>query len=120
MSANISIEINKVVQRYLTLVLENISQKYGIDLEELKCHYINGDIELTNTSTDKPDAAVEKKKRGRKKKLKEELIETREYEFEGVKYLVDNDNNVYTYNIEAPVHVGEKLVDGTIAFFIKE
>lgn len=55
--------------------------------------------------------------KSRKKKQKEEVIETEEYEYEGVKYLVDNQNNVYTYNIEEPALVGEKLVDGTVKLF---
>lgn len=62
------------------------------------------------------DASVDKdkKKRGRRKKSKDEFLETEEHEFEGVTYLVDAQNLVYTYNIEAPVFVGHRLADGTI------
>ena len=52
----------------------------------------------------------------RKKKQKDEFIKTVEYEFEGQKYLVDDANNVYTYDVEKPKLIGEKLINGTVRF----
>jgi hypothetical protein len=58
----------------------------------------------------------EKKARGRKKKTKDEFVSTTEFQYNGITYLIDQKNNVYTYNIESPTFIGEKLVDGTIKF----
>lgn len=55
----------------------------------------------------------EKGKRGRKKKVftfdEEEYIATRSEIIDGTEYLVDKDNNVYTYDIEKPVFMGIKV-----------
>lgn len=56
-------------------------------------------------------------KRGRKKKEKEEFIETEECEYDGKVYLVDKKNVVYTNNMESPTIIGQRLVDGTIKFY---
>lgn len=107
-------------------ILESISKEYNISIDELKEKY--GSIPITidigknkkSKITHGPDGLpIEPKKRGRKKKQREELIETEEYEFNGVKYLVDNDNNVYTHNIDQPVYVGTKLIDGRIKFNVE-
>ena len=57
----------------------------------------------------------EKGKRGRKKKQhafanNDEYLATTLIEHNGYKYLIDEDNNVYTFNIERPVYKG-KLAD---------
>lgn len=92
-------------------LLVKISSDYNIDYNELVDKYIGvGGSVMMGSSADAP------KKRGRKKKQKDEFIRTEEYEFDGVKYLLDENNNVYTYNIEKPKLIGEKLVDGTIKF----
>jgi glycogen synthase len=57
------------------------------------------------------------KKRGRKKKQKEEFVEMEEYTFGDTTYLIDTQNNVYTFDIEAPRLIGERFVDGTIHLF---
>lgn len=90
----------------LEKLLEDISKTYSIDYDELKDKYIG-----------KKDQVSVPKKRGRKKKQKEEFIEAEEFEYEGVTYLVDDKNNVYTNNVEAPNLVGEKLVNGSIRFY---
>jgi hypothetical protein len=83
------------------LPLEELIQKYGTPLP---LTHKNGEVKK------------EAKKRGRKKKQKEEVIETEEYEYNDVIYLVDKDNNVYTNDINRPVLVGTKLVDGRIKY----
>lgn len=91
-------------------LLVKISNDYNLDYNELVDKYIGPGGSAMIGSSDAP------KKRGRKKKQKDEFIRTEEYEYDGVKYLLDENNNVYTYNIEKPKLVGEKLVDGTVRF----
>lgn len=81
-------------------ILVNVSQTYDIPIDELAAKYLNN-----------------KNKRGRKKILKEEYIETIEYVYEGIVYLVDENNIVYTNNLDLHQVIGEKLVDGSIKFY---
>jgi hypothetical protein len=81
-------------------VLVNVSQTYDIPIDELAAKYLNN-----------------KNKRGRKKILKEEYIETVEYVYDGIVYLVDDNNTVYTNNLDSHQVIGEKLVDGSIKFY---
>jgi hypothetical protein len=111
------------VRNHAKEILLSISKDYNINIDELTEKYGSKAITIDigknkkNKITHGPDGLpIEPKKRGRKKKVREELIETEEYDFNGVKYLVDNDNNVYTHNIEQPVFVGTKLIDGRIKF----
>ena len=87
-------------------VLEDVSTAYSIPLSDLKTR-IGGKY-----AEDQPP-----KRRGRKKKQKEEFIEVEEYVYEDTTYLVDEQNYVYTFNLEAPHLIGERFVDGTIKFF---
>lgn len=111
------------VRNHSNELLISISKDYNINIDELTEKYGSKPITIDIGKNKKtkithgPDGLpIEPKKRGRKKKQREELIETEEYEFNGIKYLVDNDNNVYTNNIEQPVFVGTKLIDGRIKF----
>lgn len=79
-----------------------IAADYGLNAEELIKTYINADI--------RPKKTYQKKK-------KQDYVETEEVSYDGTKYLVDAKNQVYTYNIEKPLMVGERLVDGSIKFF---
>ena len=110
---NLCTDINGLVKEHLKLVLENIALTYNLNEQELKEKYM-GDQASSGSTVDN---GAEKKKRGRKKKQKDEFIEAEEYEYEGQKYLVDGSNNVYTYNIEEPTLIGERLVDGTVKLF---
>lgn len=114
-------DINKLVLEHVKSLLESIASTYNLNEKELKEKYMGVPAGVVDTqdsvSSNVLGDATEKKKRGRKKKQKDEYIETEEYEYEGVKYLVDTNNNVYTYNIEEPMLVGEKLVDGTVKKF---
>ena len=91
--------------------LKAISDEYEIPLEDLVQKHGTPMPLFTTTPAKK-----EGKKRGRKKKQKEELIETEEYEYNGTTYLIDKDHNVYTNDVNAPVLVGTKLVDGRIKY----
>ena len=105
--STLSADIANGVTVYLQGVLEDIAKVYKLDANELKEKYLDVTSPAATDNT-------EKKKRGRKKKVKDEFIETYEHEYEGEKYLVDNNNNVYTYNVDEPMLIGEMLVDGTI------
>lgn len=117
-------DISTLLTSHIKCILSDISKTYGISKDELLERYMptkedkNKKDDEGGLETAALTASVEpKKKRGRKKKQKDEFISTEEYEFEGEKYLVDGQNNVYTHNIEEPMLVGERLVDGTIKFF---
>lgn len=114
------------VRNHANDILVSISKDYNIDIDELTEKYGSRPITIDigknkkTKNTHGPDGLpIEPKKRGRKKKQREELIETEEYEFNGIKYLLDNDNNVYTYNVEQPVFVGTKLIDGRVKFNVE-
>lgn len=120
---DISSQLQAYVMTELDNVIKDISSTYKLDYEELKTKYIsNSPVAKTtedvccNNASCQPAAP---KKRGRKKKQKEEFIEAEEYEFDGTVYLVDNKNTVYTNNVDAPTIVGERLIDGSIKFYSK-
>lgn len=101
-------------------VLTEIAKDYNMSLDDMLQKYgnIQPNIELGRSKKKGANTVknTEPKKRGRKKKMKEELIETEEYEYNGVTYLVDGENNVYTYNVDQPTFIGTKLIDGRIKF----
>lgn len=115
------------VNEHTDTVLKAVATQYNLDYDDLKetCGKITPAIEIgknkkkitKEANSNGNDEALEPKKRGRKKKVKEEMIATEEYVFEGVTYLVDSNNNVYTYNVEAPVLIGTKLIDGRVKMF---
>jgi len=111
-SAKIKQNIHDLFVQHISTILDDIADTYKIDVNELKSKYLEDNA---STTTDASAVVVtEKKKRGRKKKQKDEFIETVEVEYEGEKYLVDDNNNVYSHNVEEPRLIGERLVDGTI------
>lgn len=101
-------QVNEQLQHTLSL----ISKDYDLPIEDLKLKY-GTPLPLINKGN---EVKKEAKKRGRKKKQKEEVIETEEYEYNDVVYLVDKENNVYTNDVNRPVLVGTKLVDGRIKY----
>jgi hypothetical protein len=102
--------LGQILEREIVIMLSDISKTYNISIEELRSRY----LPIAETDTLPP------KKRGRKKKQKDEYIDTEEYEYDGTIYLVDDKNTVYTNDVEAPTVVGERLVDGTIHFYSKD
>lgn len=130
----------------LEKVLEDVSSTYSIPLSDLKSRYVDGKNSTANDDHDActcssagcynasysqnviiPSCGTTvmmankenqpPKKRGRKKKQKEEVIEMEEYMYDGVVYLIDANNNVYTFDLDAPHLIGERFVDGTVRFF---
>jgi len=73
---------------------------------------------LSNGRIDQPSVLVNRNKRGRKRKVQ---FDPRQYDNEyvtlwedivdGHKVLVDNNNNVYTFNLEHPVYIGKKDIN---------
>lgn len=118
MSSLLADQINSITNVYLNHILADIAKKYKIDEKELKEKYLG-------------PAAVLPKKRGRKKRDNivvkknldeqdtDEIIETEAIEWKGHKYLVDSMNNVYTHNLEEPVHIGERI-NGNIVIYGEE
>lgn len=108
------------VKDHTKLILTEVAKDFDLSVDDLLQRYGNlvPNIELGRSKKKGANSAknTEPKKRGRKKKMKEELIETEEYEYNGVTYLVDGENNVYTYNIDQPTLIGTKLIDGRIKF----
>jgi hypothetical protein len=112
------------VVQHMQSLLKKVSEDYELDYEKLLHKY--GRMEVTldlgkskkhNDGKNDDNKQNEPKKRGRKKKFREELIETEEYMFNDVKYLVDGNNNIYTFNVETPTLIGTKLIDGRVKFF---
>ena len=110
----------KIVDDALETLVARIAIDYKLDVSELKTRYFgpNGSLGADGGSGN-AEAPPAPKKKGRKKKVQDNVIETFEYAFEGETYLVDKNNNVYTYNVESPTMIGKKLVDGTIKFHKK-
>lgn len=83
-------------------LLNHISHDYDINYDELKYRYL--------------DSSTIKRKRGPKKKIPDEYIETEEIEYKGETYLVDNNNVVYSNNVKNPMILGKRKKDGNIVF----
>ncbi len=112
--------INGHVKEHTRNILTEVAKDNDLPLDDLLEKYgsIQPNIELGRGKKKGTNQVrnTEPKKRGRKKKTKEELIETEEYTYNSVTYLVDADNNVYTYNVDQPVLIGTKLIDGRVKF----
>lgn len=89
-------------------LIRNIAVDYNLDADELIEKYVNSDATSIGSSHIRRLPA---------KKKRQDYVETEECTFEGIKYLVDSKNQVYTYNLEKPMMIGERLVDGSIKFF---
>ena len=78
-------------------------------------------IKLSNGRIDEPTQSVIRNKRGRKRKVE---FDPRQYDNEyitlwediinGQKILLDGNNNMYTYDLEAPQYIGKKYIDTKI------
>lgn len=105
----------------LDKVLKDVSTTYSIPLTDLQSRiggkYSEADQQQAANKTTEPQVPAPKR-RGRKKKQKDEFIEVEEYAYEGATYLVDGQNYVYSCSLEAPHLIGERFVDGTIRFFV--
>jgi hypothetical protein len=97
--------MTSLVNQSVLTILQDISKEYDIDIEELKAKYVPGFEPL-----------LTQKKRGRKKKIKDEYIETEEFDFKGKTYLVDSNGIVYSNDTKNPIMLGYRNPDGSIHF----
>lgn len=95
-------------------LLKSIANDYNLDPRELIEKYVDS-TEIT------PGALVKNKKHGQasSQKKRNEFVETEEFVHNGETFLIDNRNQIYTYNVERPMMVGERLADGTVKFFAR-
>jgi hypothetical protein len=74
-------------------------------------------IKKTNT-INLPEKKEPNTFKSKKKKINDkQLIKTYKILYENEYYLIDDNNNVYTFNITQPKIVGIKLIDKTIKFY---
>jgi hypothetical protein len=102
--ATVTQNITNIINESWVSLLTEISKDYNIDFEELKNRY------LTEVSI------VAVKKRGRKKKIKDEYIEAEEFEYNGETYLIDKNGIIYSNDSKNPVMLGQKKRDGHVYF----
>lgn len=96
-------------------LLKNIARDYDLNEEELIQRYMcNEQNGFHNTNVSQLSSSSKKQFGTRKKR--NDCVETWEYEYNGITYLIDNKDNIYTYNIDKPLLIGDKLLDGTIKF----
>ena len=50
----------------------------------------------------------------RKQKSNSLYVAMKEYMWNGEKYLIDEENWAYTFDLDSPERIGKKLIDGTI------
>ena len=90
-NAKINKAVDQITKETKICLLKLIANDYGIQYEELYNKYIS--IAKNN-----------------------EYVEMFEFLYEKKVYLVDNDDNIYSYNIKNPKFLGKRLADGTIEF----
>ena len=101
-------ELCKKISEDFNLNLGDLTTKYSIMPPPLAIIETPTPKKLKKTSSS-PGGS------GRKKKVvATEFVEMTELMHEDVKYLVDNDNNIYTYDLDAPKLIGQKLVNGAV------
>jgi hypothetical protein len=103
-------ELKTILDNAVYNVLKIVSSEYNINFEELKAKFNSSSVSLPPSS--KEDKKI---KKGRKKK-NSEFVEMTKFIYENKEYLVDNENNVYTFDIEKPKLIGQKLVNGIVKF----
>lgn len=102
--------IKTSIDTILLNLVDKISLDYNLDANELKTKY-----GLVSAPPSAPEAPVASPKpRAGRKKNKNEFTEMTKYTYNGESYLMDKQNNIYTYNLESPTLIGVKLVNGEV------
>ena len=93
------------------------TRKKHNDTEFCRSHY----IKLSNGRIDQPEQIIIRNKRGRKRKVE---FDPRQYDndyitlwediINGEKVLIDNNNNIYTFDLEKPHYIGKKNIENKI------
>lgn len=94
---------------------ERCTRKHLLNINYCKSHLNNNDnSRVINT---------EPKKRGRKPKIipndkikDDDYIPVCNYIYNGERVLIDFDNNIYTNNLDNPVYLGTKTINGLIKY----
>ena len=95
------------------LILE-ISQNYNLDYQELITKFLNISSDTSKNNLLVNSNSVIKKP---KKNSKKDIIKTYKIIYNNIEYLIDDNNNVYTFDIEKPKIVGIKLINDTIKMY---
>ena len=96
------------------LILE-ISQNYNLDYQELINKFLD-----TSSETGKNNKEINVKEKNVKKprkSSKKDIIKTYKISYNDIEYLVDDNNNVFTFDTERPKIVGVKLINDTIKMY---
>jgi hypothetical protein len=111
--------LHKVTEEYSSSQskeLENIIKPQILNKSEQKKSTKNTRTKITSGLTQpKKKKVIENTQLALKKRT--DLVKTYIFNYQGVDYLVDNKNNVFTFNIDNPTVVGIKLIDNTIKFY---
>ena len=99
-------KVNRAMYESMRLLITKIASDYSLNPDDMIATYLPS---LTTPQSKK------------KKKTKEEdYIETEEFVYKGRTYLVDDNNVVYTNNINKPTIMGRRMPDGVIEFSTPE
>lgn len=101
--------IKNSIDTLLINLVDKIALDYNLDAAELKTKY-----GLISASVPEAAAVASPKPRAGRKKNKNEFTEMTKYTYNGESYLMDKQNNIYTYNLESPTLIGVKLVNGEV------
>jgi hypothetical protein len=102
--------LEKYMNETINDLVKRICTDFSIDLEEvIKKYNIN----------QPPKPPAKKKPSTPRKKVTNEFVEMSEFDYDDTKYLIDKNNNIYTYDVEKPCLVGQKLVNGAVKFVEK-
>jgi hypothetical protein len=105
--------IKTSIDTILLNLVDKIALDYNLDANELKTKY--GLVVPAVPVAQVPEApAPTPKPRAGRKKNKNEFTEMTKYTYNGESYLMDKQNNIYTYNLESPTLIGVKLVNGEV------
>jgi hypothetical protein len=111
--------LHKVTEEYnssQSKELENIIKPQILNKSEQKKSTKNTRTKITSGLTQpKKKKVIENTQLALKKRT--DLVKTYIFNYQGVDYLVDNKNNVFTFNIDNPTVVGIKLIDNSIKFY---
>ena len=95
--------IKTSIDTILLNLVDKIALDYNLDANELKTKY--GLVAPSVASVPEAPAPAPKPRAGRKKN-KNEFTEMTKYIYNGESYLMDKQNNIYTYNLESPTLIG--------------
>jgi hypothetical protein len=103
------VSMEKVAKHISSLIYDELSNVFQQVATENKLDYNM----LMQRYANKYLVSSSKQKR-KKKEQHDEEIATEEYEYNGTTYLIDQNNIIYTYDLNHPRIVGERLIDGTV------